>query len=353
LGVAAGGPSPLSFLLQEVIMSVVGERLGVLIISHGSPRAEANQGFERLVARVASRLVPADVLPAFFSIVRPDIPDQVAEMVSRGVRRILLLPYFLYSGQHVTVDIPALLDQCRSRFPDVVLEVLPNLENDPVLEDLLVERLAPLADVDQVCPQDGAAIEQQSYRIIERQLADWGTGEPGADQIIRRVIHATADLSFARTMRVHPEAIARGIAALAYGKPIICDVNMLKAGMTKIQNDILCAIDSPEVSALAEVDQCTRAAAAMTHLAPRLEGAIVAIGNAPTALWRVLELSRNGGPRPAVVVGLPVGFVGARQSKLALLDSDLCYITNTSHRGGSPAAAASVNVLALLAKESR
>lgn len=332
-------------------MSVAAGPLGVLIISHGSPRAEANQGFEALVARVASRLEPVDVLPAFFSIVRPDIPDQVAAMVSRGARRILLLPYFLYSGQHVTVDIPALLDQCRSRFPDVALEVLPNLENDPVLEDLLVERLAPLTDVDQVFPQEGAAIERQSYRIIERQLADWGSGQPGADQIVRRVIHATADLSFARTMRVHPEAVARGIAALAAGKPILCDVNMLKAGLTKIRNEILCAIDWPEVAALAAADGCTRAAAAMTHLAPRLDGAIVAIGNAPTALWRLLELTRNGGPRPALVVGLPIGFVGARQSKLALLDSDLCYITNTSHRGGSPAAAASVNVLARLAEE--
>ena len=334
-------------------MNVAAGPTGVLIISHGSPRAEANRGFEALVARVASRLEPADVLPAFFSIVRPDIPDQVAAMVSRGVRRILLLPYFLYSGQHVTVDIPALLDQCRSRFPDVTLEVLPNLENDPVLEELLVERLAPLTGGDEVFPQEGAAIEQQSYRIIQRQLADWGTGQPEADQVVRRVIHATADLSFARTMRVHPEAVARGIAALADGKPILCDVNMLKAGMTKIRNEIVCAIDWPEVAALAQAEPCTRAAAAMTHLAPRLDGAIVAIGNAPTALWKVLEFSRHGGPRPAVVVGMPVGFVGARQSKLALLESDLCYITNTSHRGGTPAAAAAVNVLALLAEEKR
>ncbi|TVS15143.1 MAG: hypothetical protein EA424_17190 [Planctomycetaceae bacterium] len=332
-------------------MSVMDRPIGILIISHGSPRAEANRGFEALVARVASRLQPADVLPAFFSIVRPDIPDQVAAMASRGVRRILLLPYFLYSGQHVTVDIPALLDQCRNQFPDVALEVLPNLENDPVLEDLLVERLAPWAGEDEVFPQEGAAIEQQSYRIIQQQLADWASSQPDADQIVRRVIHATADLSFARTLRIHPQAVSRGIEALADGQPILCDVNMLKAGMTKIRNEILCAIDWPEVAALARADQSTRAAAAMTHLAPRLEGAIVAIGNAPTALWRILDLTRNGGPRPALVVGLPIGFVGAQQSKRALLESDLCYITNTNHRGGSPAAAAAVNVLALMAHE--
>ena len=126
---------------------------------------------------------------------------------------------------------------------------------------------------------------------------------------------------------------------------------MLQAGMTKIRSEILCAIDRPEVAALARAKGCTRAAAAMELLAPQLDGAIVAIGNAPTALWKVMELARSGGPRPALVVGLPVGFVGARESKLALLESDLCYITNTSPRGGSPVAAAAVNALATLEQE--
>jgi len=331
-------------------MNAAAEPLGILIVSHGSPREEANRGFEAMVARVASRLEGATVLPTFFSIVHPDIPEQVAAMASRGVRRVLLMPYFLYSGQHVTVDIPALLDQCRGRFPELSIELLPTLENDPVLEDLLVERLGPLAEAEQPTRADGAAIERQSYRIIERQLADWGCWDGGADRIVRRVVHATADLSFARTMRIHPEAIARGCAALAGGKPVICDVKMLKAGMTKIRGEIFCEIDRPEVLALAEARGCTRAAAAMEHLAPRLDGAIVAVGNAPTALWKILEMAAGGGPRPAVVVGLPIGFVGARQAKLALLESDLCYITNTNSRGGSPAAAAAVNVLALLAE---
>lgn len=332
-------------------VAIAPESMGILIVSHGSPRVDANRGFEALVGRVASRLEGVHVLPAFFSIARPDIPDQVAAMASRGVRRVLLMPYFLYSGQHVTVDIPALLEQCRQRFPQLDIELLSTLENDPVLEDLLVERLWPLTGADSVIPNEAAAIEQQSYRIIQRQLADWGGGGPGADQIVRRVLHATADVSFARTMRIHPEAIARGRAALAAGKPVLCDVTMLRAGMTKIRGEILCAIDHPEVAELAKARGCTRAAAAMEFLAPRMQGSIVAIGNAPTALWKVLELAGSGGPRPALVVGLPVGFVGARQSKLALLESGVCYITNTSPRGGSPVAAAAVNALATLEAE--
>ncbi len=325
--------------------------LGILIVSHGSPRSEANQGFEAMVARVASRLGQAEILPTFFSINQPDIPGRVAALVEGGVRRILLMPYFLYSGQHVTVDIPALLEQCRRQFPQITIEMLPTLENDPALEDLLVERLMSLAGSDVALPSDAAAIEQRSYAIIDRQLGDWGPADPGARQIVRRVVHATADISFARTLRIHPQAVERGRAALAAHRPVICDVKMLQAGMTKIRGEILCAIDQAEAAALARAHGGTRAAAAMECLAPRLQDAIVAIGNAPTALWKVMELARHGGPRPALVVGLPVGFVGAREAKLALLESDLCYITNTNSRGGSPVAAAALNALATLGQE--
>jgi precorrin-8X/cobalt-precorrin-8 methylmutase len=346
-------------------MSNATDTTGILIISHGSPRAEANRGFEGMVARVASRLPGTEILPAFFSIVRPDIPDQVRALASRGVRRILLMPYFLYSGQHVTVDIPALMDECRRQCPGVMLDLLPTLENDPSLEDLLAERLASLAlcgpqlpdaiagASSPACglPTTGPAIEQRSYEIIDRQLGDWGPADPAARQIIRRIVHATADISFVRTLRIHPQAVERGRAALAAGKPVLCDVKMLQAGMTKVRGQILCAIDRPEVADLARANGCTRAAAAMELLAPHIEGAIVAIGNAPTALWKIMEMARRGGPRPALVVGLPVGFVGARESKQALWESDLCSITNISPRGGSPVAAAAVNALASLGEE--
>jgi precorrin-8X/cobalt-precorrin-8 methylmutase len=324
---------------------------GILVISHGSPRAEANQGFVGLVERVAARLGSRDVLPAFFSIARPDIPDQVAALAARGIRRILLMPYFLYSGQHVTADIPAIMEECRRGHAGIELELLATLENDPAVEDVVVERLSPHAGPSAPLPSEGAAIERLSMEIIEGQVRDWGTDDARVRKIVSRVIHATADISLARTLRVHAAAVERGTAALAQGCPIICDVRMLQAGITRVRSEILCAIDEEEVIAAARQQRSTRAAAAMERLAPRLEGAIVAIGNAPTALWKVLEIAARGGPRPALVVGLPVGFVGARQSKLALLESDLCYITNTSPRGGSPVAAAAVNALALLHDE--
>jgi len=324
---------------------------GILVVAHGSPRKEANEGFLVLVGRIAARLDVEHILPAFFSIASPTIADQVAVLASRGVRRIALQPYFLYNGQHITVDIPALLADCRQRFPGVECQLLPTLENDPALEDLVLERLAALPALGNPLPDNPAGIEQRSFEIIENRLAAAGPDDDGTRAIVRRVVHATADFSYARTLRIHPTAVAAGRAALAAGKPIVCDVRMLQAGITRVANPVICAIDRDEVAALAREHNVTRAATAMEALASELDGAIVAIGNAPTALWKILELASRGGPRPALVVGLPVGLVGARESKQALLDSDLCYVTNVGPRGGSPVAAAAVNALAMLSEQ--
>ena len=307
---------------------------GILLVSHGSPRTEANAGFVALVQRIAARLGSDDVLPTFFSLVHPDIPDQVAALASRGVRRILLVPYFLFSGQHITVDVPEILRQCREKHPGIELELLPTLENDPAIEDVLVERLSPYAGSAHRLPTEGAAIERLSHAIIAGQLRGLAL-DAKAGPVVRRVIHATADISFARTLRIHPAAIAQGQAALAAGGPIVCDVRMLQAGITKVRGAVLCAIDDEDVVAAARRQGSTRAAAAMEKLAPHFEGAIVAIGNAPTALWQVLDIARRGGPRPALVVGLPVGFVGAAGSRSWPCWKAICATLPTPARGAA------------------
>lgn len=331
--------------------STQSQSSAVLIVGHGSPRDVANQGFIALVGRIARRLDGAAVLPAFFSIARPSIEDQVAVLVAKGVRSITLMPYFLYTGQHVAKDIPALLDACRQANPGLELKVLPTLEGETALEDIVVDRLAPVLGGNKSLPTDGAAIEKLSHEIIETQLAGRGPYDTHERAIMRRIVHATADLSFSQSLRFHPQAVAKGLEAIEAGKPVICDVRMLEAGITKLPGKVLCNIDEEGVIRYAKEHACTRAAASMEKFSPMLDGAVVAIGNAPTALWKILEIASLGGPRPALVVGLPVGFVGARESKLALLNSDLCYITNTSARGGSPVAAAAVNALALIARQ--
>jgi sirohydrochlorin cobaltochelatase len=125
-------------------MASTSETTGLLIVCHGSPSRAANEGFIAMVGRIAARLGTSNVLPAFFALVRPNIQDQVAELASRGVGRIVIMPYFLFQGQHVGVDIPNILTQCHEWFPGVALELMATLEDDPAVETVVVQRLMPL-----------------------------------------------------------------------------------------------------------------------------------------------------------------------------------------------------------------
>ena len=122
-------------------MNNIDDPLGILIVSHGSPREDANRRFVAMVERIASRLGRSHVCAAFLTVAEFSIPRRVAELAEQGVRRIVLMPYFLFAGQHVTRGIPELLEHCRQAHPQVTFEVLPTLEDDPALEDLLVHRL--------------------------------------------------------------------------------------------------------------------------------------------------------------------------------------------------------------------
>ena len=332
--------------------SVNTEKTGILLISHGSPREEANKAFAELTGRVAARLNSDIILPTYFSIKRPNIMDQVGKLVEQGIKHIIMLPYFLGNGQHIRADIPEQLDQCKEKYPEITMEFLPTLQGEPGVEDVLTERLMPYISKDTPLPDLGSEIAKLSHSIIDRRLS-YNQSDGKAKAVVRRIIHATADFSFAESVRIAPDAIDAGCKALNAGCSIICDVNMVKAGMTSVDNEILCEIKSDDVIAAAKEKGITRAAAAMEKLTDRLEGSIVVIGNAPTALFKVMEIAANGGPKPALVIGLPVGFVGARESKLALIDSGLSYIANTNFRGGSPVAAAALNALACLRKEQK
>ena len=199
-------------------------------------------------------------------------------------------------------------------------------------------------------PVAGKDIEARSYQIISELIAKQNF-DPQTLPIVQRVIHATADVEFGKTMRISPDAISRGVEAIRARKPIFCDVRMLRAGITRTQCEVVSKIRDEDTVALAKKMGCTRSAAAFEILGEQLNDAIVAVGNAPTALWKILELAETRNIKPAVVVGLPVGFVGASESKQALIESDLCYISNVGSRGGSTIAAAAVNALAILARD--
>lgn len=201
---------------------------------------------------------------------------------------------------------------------------------------------------------DPQAIAATSFQIIREQLGPVGRDEEERE-IIYRVVHATGDLSWADLVAIGPGTVAAGRAALRSGPTLVTDVEMVRAGInagevTRRGGCILCAIRESGVAGAAAGAGITRAMAAMDLLAPRLAGAVVIVGNAPTALRRILELSRAG-YRPALVVGTPVGFVGAAEAKEELMASDLPWITARGTRGGSTVAVAITNALLQLSHE--
>jgi len=200
--------------------------------------------------------------------------------------------------------------------------------------------------------RDGAAIYSESFATI-RAEADLDGLDPVLERVVVRMIHACGMVDLTDDAESSPGFGEVAEAALRAGAPILCDTAMVAAGVTRARlpagNDVVCTLGEPDVPALAKKLGTTRSAAALEHWRDRLDGAVVVIGNAPTALFRLLELVEQGAPRPAAVIGVPVGFVGAAESKRALAEhpAGFEYLVVNGRRGGSAIAAAAVNALAM------
>jgi precorrin-8X/cobalt-precorrin-8 methylmutase len=197
--------------------------------------------------------------------------------------------------------------------------------------------------------RDGAEIYRRSFAII-RAESDLARFSPAEERVAVRIIHACGMTDIARDIVMSPGFADNARWALVAGAPILCDSRMVANGITRARlpagNEVVCTLDDPKVPAIAERLANTRSAAAMDLWGERLAGAVVAIGNAPTALFRLLELL-DSGARPAAVIGLPVGFVGAAESKDALAnDGRVPFLVVKGRKGGSAMAAAAVNALA-------
>jgi precorrin-8X/cobalt-precorrin-8 methylmutase len=197
--------------------------------------------------------------------------------------------------------------------------------------------------------RDGAEIYRRSFATI-RAEAELDRFPADVAQVVVRMIHACGMTDLPRDVAYSAGVIAHARAALRGGAPVLCDANMVAAGITRSRlpagNEVVCTLGDPATAALAERLGTTRSAAAVDLWADRLDGAVVAIGNAPTALFRLLEITGPGGPRPAAVIGIPVGFVGAAESKQALAESGLEHLVVHGRRGGSAMTAAAVNAIA-------
>lgn len=201
----------------------------------------------------------------------------------------------------------------------------------------------------------GAAIYVDSFATIRRE-ADLSRIPADAEKLAVRMIHGSGQVDLVDDLVVHPDLVSAARGALEAGRPILCDAAMVATGVTRrrlpADNDVICLLNDPQVPALAAEWGTTRTAAAVSLWEPMLEDAVVAIGNAPTALFHLLELLIAGAPWPAAIVGCPVGFIGAAESKQALIDLaddhgiDIPYVTVKGRRGGSAMTSSALNALA-------
>ncbi|WP_019545883.1 precorrin-8X methylmutase [Streptomyces sulphureus] len=199
--------------------------------------------------------------------------------------------------------------------------------------------------------KDGAEIYRRSFATI-RAEADLDALPEDVSRVAVRMIHACGMVDLVRDLAYSPDAVAKARAALLGGAPVLCDTAMVASGVTRRRlpagNEVRCTLAEPEVPRLAEESGTTRTAAALELWRPLMEGAVLVFGNAPTALFRLLEMVDEGAPRPACVIGAPVGFIGAAESKDALAQhpSGLEHLVVRGRRGGSAIAAAAVNAIA-------
>ncbi|MBI5075197.1 MAG: precorrin-8X methylmutase [Nitrospirae bacterium] len=251
---------------------------------------------------------------------------------------------------HVTKDIPEIISRARERFPAVELVYTEPLGIHDKLVEIVIERIQ---NVKFAVPLD---IEKRSFEIIseETDLSDFPAEQV---PIVKRVIHSTADFEFKKTLVFHPGAVKAGLDAIRAGRNILTDIEMVRAGINKKLlgkwgGRVICNITDDEVVRISEETGRTRSEIAMEKGLDENIG-IIAIGNAPTALLKIIELFNSPlAPRSLpLVVGVPVGFVKALESKALLATQPFPFITNLARKGGTPVAVAIVNAILKMAAE--
>jgi len=343
----------------------------IILIGHGSPKKDANTinvVGKLLHDRIHSGCSNDCVKVAYLQFASPDIMGVIAECAKGGAERIIIHPYFLCSGMHVTKDIPAVIKEAEEKYPGIEFVYTEPLGMHEGMVHVVMERIAKslggrlscsdaLSAKNAFVKQSQHPIEKKSFDIIAEEV-DLSGVPPEKLPVITRVIHATADFEFKETLTFHPDAIGAGINAIRSGKDILTDVEMVRAGINKrlLQRwggRVISKISDDDVVRISRNNGKTRAEVAMEEGIASNIG-IVAIGNAPTALLKVIEILSSSHPRliaPMLVVGVPVGFVEALESKMLLASQEFPFITNLSRKGGTPVAVAIVNALLTMAGE--
>ena len=348
------------------------EDTAVILLGHGSPVAHANTTLIDIAGRVKDAGGYGIVQHAFLQFEHPNFEEAVNILLDKGVRRIIVHPYFLYMGAHVTKDLPGEIKDVKERCPELDIVLASNLGTHDKLVEVAVERiedalrgdLRPAGESNKdgilyafdTCSETDFPqhpIEKESFSIIGREL-DESKFSSMELPVVKRVVHATADFEYADLIVFGNRPIEAAVYAILNGADIITDVRMVEAGINKnilkrFGGSIKCFISDKDVAESAKSKGRTMSSLAMRKASKYMEKGIVLIGNAPTALREVVDMVKCSRVEPALVVGVPVGFVDAEESKETLQGLKIPYITVRGRKGGSTVAVAIINALLILA----
>jgi precorrin-8X/cobalt-precorrin-8 methylmutase len=348
------------------------DEIALVLIGHGSKLSHNRENLVKIadILRKKSRFKTVEI--SFMVRNTPTIPEAIEKVVKQGIRKIVLVPAFLAAGVHTTQEIPELIgmkdkesqlsargiqlfygepigaDECVA----VILEekALKALGQDPSehqhasFSTIREEKAKTPADLHKIYDKSMSLIRPEIQSILEKA--------PQKDvPIIERVVHTTADPEFAKLLIIHENAVDVGVSAIKSGAKIVTDVKMVKAGINESRvrrfgGKTLTYIDDPRVVKMAENESITRAAASMRIAVDEgVDGAIILIGNAPTAAFELADLVKKGKAKPALIVATPVGYIGASESKEVISTLPVSFITNRGRKGGSAVAVAVFNAL--------
>ncbi|MBI2957347.1 MAG: precorrin-8X methylmutase [Chloroflexi bacterium] len=308
----------------------------------------------RLVQDLRRDLDSKPVELAFLQLASPDVDTGLGRLLERGCDDILVLSMFLVSGNHHTHDCESQLRRILDHYPGAHFTLTEPLLLNPGLYRLILERCSSVVTTQQETNQVSKDIEDRSFAIIDSHLAGLQLGE-AEYQVARRVAHATADPDLARTLVFHPQAMSAAMDALRRGLDIVVDARMVAAGMDRgrarrLGANLVCSLSNLRAPGLACQLGITRSQAAMRETLATSPASMVIVGNAPTALEEVIDSVEAGRASPPLIVGVPVGYVGASEAKRRLAAGRTPFITNTGQRGGSAMAVAIANALLRLAE---
>ena len=348
------------------------DKTGLIIIGHGSKLPHNRENLEKLAEILRKREAFKTVDIAFMMRNKPTIPEAIESLAKKGVLKIVLIPAFLAPGVHTTQEIPEMIG-LKEKEPLLTERGIELVYGEPLGSDERIAEIIEEKALKALGQETAKAVMTDAYSItaskkiidtsmqlIEEALGDSIDNVPASHlPVIKRVVHATADPEFAKLLIISDKAVDAGVAAIKAGAKIVTDVKMVKAGINearvkKFGGKILTYISDERAVKLAKDESLTRSAAAV-RLAVKdgLDGAIVLIGNAPTAAFELAEAVKQGLAKPALIVAVPVGYVGAAESKETVAELPVPFIIVRGRKGGSTIAVAVFNALLTMAEQAK